>query len=84
MYCESCLLKKTLKNEKKLKGFTVSYFLDSRNTKLYGTGHCFAEFLSFRETEKIQKKYFELFPESEKTISFCSFVYFPLNFVLSL
>ena len=84
MYCESCLLKKTLKNEKKLKGFTVSYFLDSRNTKLYGTGHCFAEFLLFRETEKIQKKYFELFPESEKTISFCSFVYFPLNFVLSL
>ena len=78
------LTEKDLEKWKKVKRIHSKYFLDSRNTKLYGTGHCFAEFLSFRKTEKIQKKYFELFPESEKTISFCSFVYFPLNFVLSL
>ena len=35
-------------------GLTVSYFLKvSRNTKLYETGNCFAEFRSFRETEKM-------------------------------
>ena len=49
-------------------GLTVSYFfLVSRNTELYETGHCFAEFRSFREMEKntkIRKKCFELFRET--------------------
>ena len=31
------------------------FFFVSRNTKLHETGHYFAEFLSFRETEKIRK-----------------------------
>ena len=69
-------------------GLTVSYFyLVSRNTKLYETGHCFAEFRSFRETgqnTKIRKKGFELFRETEKNVSFRSFAYFRINFVLSL
>ena len=32
------------------------FFLVSRNTKLYETGHRFAEFRSFRETDKNTKK----------------------------
>ena len=71
-----------------LLGLKVSYFcLFSRNTKLYKTGHCFAEFPLFRETEKntkIRKKCFELFSETEKIISFRCFAYFPLNFLPSL
>ena len=31
------------------------FFLALRNTKLYEKVHCFAEFRSFRETEKIRK-----------------------------
>ena len=56
----------------------------SRNTKLYETGHWFAEFRSFHETEKIWKfwkKCFELFREIERNVSFRSFVYLSLNYI---
>ena len=55
-----------------LLGLTVTVriiFLVSRNTKLYGSGSCFAEFRSFHETEekkKIRKKCIELFCEMKK------------------
>ena len=52
------------------------FFLDSRNTKLHETGHCFAEFQSFRETEKntkLRKKCFKLFCETSKP-SFVSYL----------
>ena len=45
------------------------YFSISRNTKLFETGYCFAEFRSLRETEKnmkYEKKCFELFRETAK------------------
>ena len=40
------------------------FFLVSRNTKLYETGHCFAEFRSFREIRN------KMFRETEKTFRF--------------
>ena len=53
-----------------LLGLTVShFFLVSRNTKLYETGHCFAEFRSFRETGKnmkIQKSVSSCFAKLKK------------------
>ena len=46
-------------------GLTVSYFfLVSRNTKLYETGHYFAEFRSFRETKKN-------YENTKKSVSSC-------------
>ena len=46
-------------------GLTVSFFfLVSRNTKLYETGHYFAEFRSFRETKKN-------YENTKKSVSSC-------------
>ena len=49
------------------------FFLVSRNTKLYETGHCFAEFRSFR---KIRNKVFRVVSRNGKNVSFRSFAYF--------
>ena len=57
------------------------------NTKLYETGHCFAEFRSFRKTEKntkVRKKYFELFRETAKQSFVSHFRIFSFQFVHSL
>ena len=51
--------------------------------KLYETGHCFAKFRSFCETEKntkIQKKCLEVVSKTEKHVLLRSFAYFSLNF----
>ena len=66
---------------------SFEFVLVLRNTKLYETGHCFAEFRLFRETEKIrkyEKKCFVLFRQIEKNVSFRSFAYFKLNFLPTL
>ena len=73
---ESAIFKHGInKSVSKKKGFqlglTVSFFLVSRNTKLYETGHCFAEFRSFRETEnntKIRKKGFRVVSRNLETM----------------
>ena len=47
----------------------LCFFLVSRNAKLYDTAHCFAEFWSFCETEKMRKykqNCFKLFRETDK------------------
>ena len=54
------------------------FFQVSRKTKLYETGRCFAEFRSFRGTEKntkIRKKSSELFRETAKLRNNVSFVF---------
>ena len=54
---------------------------------MYETGRCFAEFRSFRETEKntkIRKKCFELFRETAKQCFVSYFRIFSFNFVPSL
>ena len=60
------------------------FFLDSRNTKLHETGHCFAEFQSFRETEKntkLRKKVFQIVLRNFETKFRFVFTYiFFLNF----
>ena len=59
-------------------GMTVfGIFLVSRKTKLYETGHCFAKFRSFRETEKNTKKSVSsFFAQQQNNVSFRIFVYF--------
>ena len=53
-------------------GLTVTVriiFLVSRNTKLYGSGSCFAEFRSFHETEEKKentKKVYRVVLRNEK------------------
>ena len=54
------------------------FFQVSRKTKLYETGRCFAEFRSFRGTEKntkIRKKSSELLRETAKLRNNVSFVF---------
>ena len=45
------------------------FFLSFANTKLYETGHCFARFRSFRESEKNTKKAFRVV--SRNSVSSC-------------
>ena len=60
------------------------FFLDSRNTKLHETGHCFAEFQSFRETEKkyktTKKSVSNCFAKLRNQVSFRIYVYFLFKF----
>ena len=58
---------------------SFGFFFVSRSTKLYETGHCFAEFQSFREIEKntkIQKSVSSCFAKLKNIVSFRSFAYF--------
>ena len=64
-------------------GCSFGVFFVSRSTKLYETGHCFAEFQSFREIEnntKIRKKCFELFRETCETMLRLVFRIFSFKF----
>ena len=56
-------LKKSLTTRSRTRVDSFEFFFASRNTKLYETDHCFAEFRSFSETEKIRKY--------EKSVSSC-------------
>ena len=63
------------------------FFQVSRKTKLYETGRCFAEFRSFRGTEKNTKKEFRVVSRNCETAKQCFvriFVLFLLNFVPTL
>ena len=61
------------------------FYLVSRNKKLSKTGHCFAEFRSFRKTEKntkIGKMCFELFRETGKQCFVSYFRIFSFQFCI--